>query len=50
VEQATKAKPNKALVQISAQGLTAAAQNLAAALPAVLPIATKIAEAIQRFV
>jgi hypothetical protein len=48
VEQATKAKPNKALVQISAEGLKAAAQNLAAVLPAVLPIATKIAETIQR--
>lgn len=50
VEQATKEKPNKTLVTISAEGLKAAAQNLAAALPAVLPIATKIAETIQKFV
>jgi hypothetical protein len=35
---------------ISAEGLKQAAQNLAAVRPTVLPLATKIAEAIQRFV
>jgi hypothetical protein len=49
VAQATRAQPNKTLVAISAEGLKQAAQDLAAALPAVLPLATKIAEAIQRF-
>lgn len=48
VEQATKEQPNKALVTISADGLKQAAQNLAAVLPSVLPLATKLAEAIQR--
>jgi hypothetical protein len=48
VEQATKEKPNRTLVQISAEGLKQAAQNLASVLPAVLPIAQKIAEAVQR--
>ncbi|MCS6880448.1 MAG: caspase family protein [Oscillochloridaceae bacterium] len=48
VEQATKAQPNKTLVQISADGLKQAAQNLAAALPAVLPIATQIADAVRK--
>ncbi len=50
VEQATKAQPNKTLVQISAEGLKQAAQNLAAVLPTVLPIATKIADALRRMV
>lgn len=50
VEQATKAQPNKTLVQISAEGLKQAAQNLAAVLPTVLPIATQIAETVGRFV
>ena len=48
VEQATKAQPNKTLVQISAEGLKQAAQNLAAVLPAVLPIATRIAEVVRK--
>lgn len=50
VEQATKAQPNRTLVTISAEGLKAAAQNLAAVLPTVLPLATRIAKAIQKFV
>ncbi len=50
VEQATKEKPNKTLVTISAEGLKQAAQNLATVLPTVLPLATKIAETIQKFV
>jgi hypothetical protein len=48
VEQATKEQPNQTLVKISAEGLKQAAQNLAAVLPAVLPLATRIAEAVQR--
>ncbi|NCC34011.1 MAG: caspase family protein [Chloroflexia bacterium] len=48
VEQATKAQPNQTLVQISAEGLKQAAQNLAAVLPTVLPLATQIAEAVRR--
>lgn len=50
VERATHAKPNKSLVQISADGLQQAAQNLAAVLPTILPIATQIADALRRFV
>ncbi len=43
VEQATKPQPNKMLVQISAEGLKQAAQNLAAVLPTILPMAQHIA-------
>lgn len=50
VEQATKAQPNKTLVQISAEGLKQAAQNLAAVLPTVLPIATQIADALRKMI
>jgi hypothetical protein len=49
VEQATKAQPNKTLVQISAEGLKQAAKKMAVALPNVLPLAAKIAEALQKF-
>jgi DNA-directed RNA polymerase subunit H (RpoH/RPB5) len=44
VEQATREQPNQTMLHISAEGLKQAAQNLAATLPAVLPIATRIAE------
>jgi len=47
VEKAKKDKPNKSLLGISAEGLKQAAANISAVLPAVLPIATKIAEHIQ---
>lgn len=47
LEQATKAQPNQALVQISTNGLTQAAQSLSAVRPAVLPLAERIAEAIR---
>lgn len=47
IEQATKAKPNKALVQIKADGLKQAAQNLAAVLPAVVPLAQQIADTLR---
>ncbi|MDW8213898.1 MAG: CHAT domain-containing protein [Roseiflexaceae bacterium] len=48
IDQATKAQPNRTLVQINANGLKQAAQNLAAVLPAVLPVAEKIAELVMR--
>ncbi len=46
VDKAAKEKPNRTLVQISAEGLKQAAANIAAVLPTVLPIATKIATTI----
>lgn len=42
VEQASAEKPNKALLEITGEGLKKAAQNIADVLPAVLGIATKI--------
>jgi len=42
VEQATAAKPNKTILQITGEGLKKAAENIADVLPAVLDIATKI--------
>ncbi len=42
IEQVTKDRPNRPLVQISAEGLRKAAQSFANALPAVLTIATKM--------
>ncbi|HEU5100242.1 MAG TPA: hypothetical protein VFU22_14540 [Roseiflexaceae bacterium] len=48
VDRAAKEKPNRAIVQISAEGLKQAAANLDAVLPTVLPIATKIATTILR--
>ena len=50
LEKATKDKPNKTLVTISAEGLKQAAANLATVLPAVLPIASKIVEHIQALI
>ena len=50
LEKASKEKPNKAVVNISAKGLKEAAANIAAVLPAVLPIATKIVEHIQALI
>ncbi len=50
VEQATKAQPNRTLVQISIEGLKHAAQNLAVVLPSVLPLTEQIAKAIRRIV
>lgn len=50
VDQATKAQPNKTLVQISAEGLKQASQNLAAVLPTVLPIATQIADVLRKMI
>lgn len=48
VTQATQEKPNRTMVQISVDGLKQAAANLATALPAVLPLAERIAQAVQR--
>jgi Caspase domain len=50
VEQVTKAQPNKTLVQISAGGLKQEAQNLAAVLPTVLPIATQIVDTLRKMI
>jgi Caspase domain len=50
VDQATKDKPNKTIIQITAEGLKSAAQNIAGVLPTVLPLATQIAAAIVKLV
>ncbi len=42
IEQATKDKPNKPLLQITSQGLKQAAENIADVLPQVLSISTTI--------
>jgi methyl-accepting chemotaxis protein len=42
VEQATAAKPNKTILQITGEGLKKAAENIADVLPTVLGIVTKI--------
>lgn len=44
-KEARKAKPNHAFLTASAEGLKEAAANLAIVLPAVLPIATQLADA-----
>ena len=43
VEQATKEKPNKTLVQLSAEGLKTTAAYLAGVLPDITKVATEIA-------
>jgi hypothetical protein len=50
VEKAAKEKPNKTTIQITGEGLKAAATNLAGALPVVLPIATQIVQAVQKMI
>lgn len=50
INQATKEKPNKTLLQISGEGLKQAAQNLAVVVPAVLTIATQIVDTIGRYI
>lgn len=50
VAQAMAAQPNTTMVQITSDGLKAAAQNIAAALPSVLPLATQIADALRKLV
>lgn len=47
VEAATKEKPNKASIKITAAGLKQAAENIANVMPTVLPIAMEIAGKIQ---
>jgi hypothetical protein len=42
LKKATKARPNKPTITITAEGLRQAAQNIADVLPAVLPIASQI--------
>lgn len=43
VDTAKAEKPNKTLVQVTAQGLKLAAQNLAEVMPSVVTLATRIA-------
>lgn len=50
VKEATAEKPNKTMVQITSEGLKAATANIAAVLPAVVDIASKIASAVMKFV
>lgn len=50
VEQATAQKPNKTMIQISADGLKQAAANIGAVMPAVIDIAGKIASAVMKIV
>jgi hypothetical protein len=50
VEQATKAQPNTTMVQISAEGLKQAAQNLAAVLPTVVPLAERVADMLRKMI
>ena len=46
VDAANKPKPNKATLQITADGLKKAAENIAAVMPAVVGIATQIVGAV----
>ncbi|MBI4926254.1 MAG: hypothetical protein HY835_00705 [Anaerolineae bacterium] len=46
VEQAKEEKPNKTMLQISGEGLKAAAKNIADVMPAVVGIASQIVAAI----
>jgi hypothetical protein len=48
VDAAKVEKPNKALVQISGEGLKQAAQNLAGVMPVVVQIATQIVMAVTK--
>ncbi|KAB8140796.1 hypothetical protein F8S13_22620 [Chloroflexia bacterium SDU3-3] len=48
LDKASKEKPNKKLVMISAEGLTKAAENLGAALPAVLSLVPQIILTVQK--
>jgi len=50
VEEATKAQPNKTMVQITGDGLKKAAENIGAVMPKVLEIAGLIVAAIGKFV
>jgi hypothetical protein len=46
IDQVSKQQPNKAMLDIGAEGLKKAAQNIASVAPAVLPIAIQIVEQI----
>lgn len=50
VEVVSKEKPNKAMVQVSAEGLKQAAKNLATVTPVILTIATQIVTTIMKIV
>lgn len=49
VDEVAKDKPNKTMVQISADGLKQAAKNIAGVMPTVLSIATQIVTTIKKF-
>jgi hypothetical protein len=49
VDEVAKDKPNKTMVQISADGLKQAAKNIAEVMPIVLSIATQIVTTIKKF-
>jgi len=46
IDQVSKQQPNRAMLDISAEGLKKAAQNIASVVPTVLPIAIQIVEQI----
>ncbi|KAB8140752.1 hypothetical protein F8S13_22380 [Chloroflexia bacterium SDU3-3] len=48
LDKASKATPNKKTITISAEGLKQAAENLGAALPAILPLVPQIIQAVQK--
>lgn len=50
VEKAAKEKPNKGTIQLTGEGLKAAATNLAAVVPAVLPLALQIVQVVQKII
>jgi hypothetical protein len=50
VQEATKATPNRLLTHISADGLIAAATQIAAAMPTVMPLAQRLADALRGMV
>ncbi|MCB0197068.1 MAG: hypothetical protein KDJ65_34285 [Anaerolineae bacterium] len=50
IETATKDKPNKAMIKITAEGLKQAARNIADIMPPVLTIATEITSVIYRLI
>ena len=50
ISEVSKEKPDKEKVEFSLESLKKAAQNIAGVLPTVLPIATQIAEHIQKLI
>ncbi|HEY1011627.1 MAG TPA: CHAT domain-containing protein, partial [Herpetosiphonaceae bacterium] len=50
IEKAAKDKPNKTTIQITAEGLKAAAGNLAVVVPMIIPLATQIVQGVQKLI